>query len=142
MTQGSVYDLAEAARRVGAAQLDVPDRAVASDASGTIVPYSFDGAGATEYGRPAVLSVAAKAGAEQYDCKISEASNGGHGGGDRIPQRVIFDRPRDDASGLRIPQDEYIGLKRKRGRNDSDFDTTTTVEKNTARAINKVKKDI
>jgi hypothetical protein len=144
MTQGSVYDLAEAARRVGAAQLDVPDRAVASDASGTIVPYSFDGAPVPPNtddllyfqwpAKPELQNTIARS-ARPGDTAAAEAATG-------IPQRVIFDRPRDDASGLRIPQDEYIGLKRKRGRNDSAFDATTTSEKNTARAIKQVKKDI
>ena len=141
MTQGSVYNLAEAARRVGAAQLDVPDRAVASDASGTIVPYSFDGA-AVPPNTDDLLYFQWPAKPELKNTIATSARPGDTEAATGLPQRVIFDRPRDDASGLRIPQDEYIGLKRKRGRNDSDFDATTTSEKNTARAINNVKKNI
>ena len=116
MTQGSVYDLAEAARRVGAAQLDVPDRAVASDASGTIVPYSFDGAPVPPNtddllyfsGRPLPeLKNTIATSARPGDTAAAEAATG-------IPQRVsstgrVRTLPASDS------QDEYIGLKRKRG---------------------------
>lgn len=137
MTQGSVYNLAEAARRVGAAQLDVPDRAVASDASGTIVPYSFDGAPVPP-NTDDLLYFQWPAKPERMNTLPRPATGLT---GEPI-QGSVFDRPRDDASGLRIPQDEYIGLKRKRGRNDSDFDATTAKQKKTAAAIERTKKKI
>lgn len=144
MTQGSVYNLAEAARRVGAAQLDVPDRAVASDASGTIVPYSFDGAPVPPNTDDLLyFQWPAKPEPKPDPPPVANVARDPATG---VAMAVVTavdpsTRPLDEASGLRIPQDEYVGLKRKRNRNLSTFSTTTREEK-TDVSIRKAEKTI
>ena len=137
IVQGSLYDPAEAAKRVGAAALEVPDRAVAADGNGAMVEYNFDGKSVPK-GTDDLLYFQWPAKPELKNT-LSRPATGLTG---KPIQGPVFDRPRDDASGLRVAQDEYIGLKRKRGRNDSDFDATTAKQKKVAAAIENVEKKI
>ena len=92
IAQGSLYDPAEAAKRVGTAALEVPDRAVAADGEGKMVQMPEDGA---KDGVDDLLVF-------QWPAKPE-------------PQTAVEGAPpRVTPSNLRVAQDEFTGQKRKR----------------------------
>ena len=102
IVMGSKYDLAEAAKRVGAAVLEVPDRAVPTS-RGRVLEMN-PGPGKDDllfFQWPAKPEVAAPAAA------AAAAAAAGVGDAETAPV--------DAATGLRVAQDEYTGFKRKRG---------------------------
>jgi hypothetical protein len=92
IAQGSLYDPAEAAKRIGSAALEVPDRAVAADGEGNMVQMPEDGA---KDGVDDLLVF-------QWPAKPE-------------PQTAVEGAPpRVTPSNLRVAQDEFTGQKRKR----------------------------
>ena len=92
IAQGSLYDPAEAAKRVGTAALEVPDRAVAADGEGKMVQMP---AGEATKGVDDLLVF-------QWPAKPE------------APTAVEGAPPRVTPSNLRVAQDEFTGQKRKR----------------------------
>ena len=98
IVQGSKYDPAEAAKRVGAAALEVPDRAVPTS-NGLVMTMD------PKAGKDDFLSFQWPAKPEVVATPPAAAAAAGS-----EPEGPPIDAP----SGLRVAQDEYTGFKRKR----------------------------
>ena len=101
IVQGSAYDPAEAAKRVGTAALEVPDRAVPNDGAGNTLLLAEDD---PDTDRDDLLA---------FQWPATPAT-------DRVfttkPQLRQTGAPAADKVGPRVPEDEQIGLERKRKR--------------------------